>query len=74
VEQQQIEAVDADPRQAALGRHPQVLAIGLRRPQERVGEAGKAAGPVALTLVEVVADRPDLGWNHGRRHQAPCRG
>ena len=51
--------VGADPLEAALGRHPQVAGV-LRRPaQARVGEAREAARPVALALVEVVADGAD---------------
>ena len=49
----------AEPLEAALGRHPQVVGVVVGPAQRRVGEAREAARPVALALVEVVADGAD---------------
>ena len=59
VEEQQVEGGGAEPLEAALGRHPQVAGVLVRAAQARIGEARKAARPVALALVEVVADGAD---------------
>jgi len=59
VEQQDVEAVDAQALEAALGRHPHVVGVAVRAPQARVGEAGKALRAVALALVEVVSYGPN---------------
>ena len=61
VQQQQVEGVDPDPLEAALGGHPHVVGVlGPARPaQARVGEARVALGALALALVEVVPDRAD---------------
>ena len=59
VEEEQVERGGAEPPEAFLGRHPQVLGVGVGPAQRRVGEAREAARPVALALVEVVADGAD---------------
>ena len=59
VEQQQVELRGADALEARLGRHPQVGGVPVGPAQGRVGEAREALRPVALALVEVVADRAD---------------
>ena len=59
VQQQHVEGVDAEPLEAALGRHPHVVRVVLGPAQRRMREARKAARPVALGEVEVVADRAD---------------
>ena len=51
--------MSAEPAEAALGCHPQVVGVGVGTAQRGVGEAGEAARAVALALVEVVADRAD---------------
>jgi hypothetical protein len=57
VQQQHVEGVHAEPLQAALRRHADVVRVAAGTAQARVREAGKALGAVALALVEVVADR-----------------
>ncbi len=59
VEQQQVEGVGADPAEAFLGRHPQVVAVLVGAAQLRVGEAREPFRPFPLALVEVVPDRAD---------------
>ena len=59
VQQQQVERVDPEPLEAALGRHPHVVGVGVRPAQARVGEARVALRALALALVEVVPDRAD---------------
>ena len=59
VEEEKVERGGPEPPEAPLGRHPQVLGVGVGPAQRRVGEAREAARPVALALVEVVADRAD---------------
>jgi len=59
VQQQHVEGVDAEPLEAALRRHADVLAVVLRPAQRRIREARIALRPVALGVVEVVTDRPD---------------
>ena len=69
--------VGAEPLQAALGRHPQVVGVLVRAAQARVGEAREAARPVALALVEVVADGADQAVvlaRHARQRPAEQRG
>src|SRR4029077_2869491 len=56
VEEEKVERGGAEPLEAALGRHPQIARVLGLAAQGRVGEAGKAAWPVPLALVEVVAD------------------
>jgi hypothetical protein len=76
VQQQHVEGVRAEALQAALGRHAQVVAVPVRPAQARIGEAREALGPVALALVEVVADRADqrvVGARHARQ-RAPEQG
>ena len=59
VKEEQIEAVLAEPLQAALGRHPQVAGVLARAAQRGIGESREAARPLPLSLVEVVADGTD---------------
>ena len=59
VQQQQVEGVDPEALEAALGRHPHVVGVPVRPAQARVGEARVALGALALALVEVVPDRAD---------------
>ncbi len=59
VEEEQVEGGRAEAAEAALGRQPQVVGVGVGAAEGGVGEAGKAARPVALALVEVVADGAD---------------
>ena len=61
VEQEQVEGVDADPLEAALGGHAQVGGVIIGAAQARVGEAGEAARPLALAFVEVMPDGADQG-------------
>ena len=73
VEEQHVEAIAADPLQAALGRHPQVGTVGARIAEAGIGEPGEPAGAVALALVEVVADRADeavIAARHARERPA----
>ena len=58
MEQQQVEGVEPGPREAPLGRHPQVSGVAALVPQAWIGEAGEAARTVALPFIEVVADGP----------------
>ena len=57
MEQEQIEAVDPEPLEAAFCRHPQVGGVPVRPTQARIGETGEPARPVPLALVEVMAER-----------------
>ena len=57
VEQQQVERVGAAALEAALGGHSDVVRVGLRAAQPRVGEAREPLRALALALVEVVPDR-----------------
>src|SRR5680860_1237723 len=57
VQQQEVESVQPEALQAALGRSPQVGRVLVGPAQARVGEAREAARPVALAVVEVVPER-----------------
>ena len=59
VQQQHVEALDPAAREAALGRHADVVAVAAGGAQSRIGEPREALRALALALVEVVADRPD---------------
>jgi hypothetical protein len=59
VQQQEVERVDADALQGALGGHLQVRRIFVSAAQRRIREAREALRPVALALVEVVPHGSD---------------
>ena len=57
VQEQQVEVIHTEALQRALGRGAQVVRVGLGAAQGRVGEAREALGALALSFVDVVADR-----------------
>jgi hypothetical protein len=59
VQEQQVEALDAQPAQALLGGGAQVGGVGVGAAQPGIGEAGKALGADAQAFVEVVPDGAD---------------
>ena len=59
MQQEDVEGVDPEALEAALGRHADVAGVLVGAAQRRVGEAWEALRAVALGGVEVVSDRAD---------------
>src|SRR3954447_26881739 len=61
VEEQQVEALLAEPLQAALGGHTQIPGVLARAAQRGIGEARESLRAIPLPFVEIVAHRSDEG-------------